>query len=273
MLEVLASSGALTDLIATGARLIEPDSRVMSGGIYPPPAVGLSARTCDPEPRTEGRRRFIVASAETLAYAVASGQIGDPRLFKRPVRVTVPRALPTDDVLVVRDRRAGEIAAKKVTVPPAEAPVVWKGPQTLEIVEGAAFDEQKVKQSARVGAAGTNGHGHFAVVCGTLDEVRQLALWAVDVAPSVRAVLAPFIPSGLVAVFSGAGIAAIQVDATAAKGLRGQKSLVLPAPGQWAEGDATNVSLGGGKVAMKWLALGAERAWTSAGSARGTGKG
>ena len=160
-------------------------------------------------------------------------------------------------------------SAPKVSVAAPEAPVVWKGPQTLEIVEGAGFDEQAVRQAARAGAAAgaTNGKGHFAVVCGTLDEVRQLALWAVDLAPSVRAVLAPFIPSGLVAVFSGAGIAAIQVDAAAAKGIRGQKSLVLPGPGQWAEGNATSVALGGGggKVAMTWLALGAERAWASAG--------
>jgi aconitate hydratase len=271
MLEVLASSGALTDLIATGARLIEPDARVMSGGIYPPPSVGLSVRTCDPEPRTDGRRRFIVASAETLAYAVASGQIGDPRSFKRPVRVTVPRALPTDDVLVLRDRRAGEVAAKRPSMPAAEPLPVWKGPQTLEIVEGAGFDEQAVRVATRAGPGASNGKAHLAVVCGTLDEVRQLALWAVDVAPSVRAVLAPFIPSGLVAVFSGAGIAAIQVDAAAAKGLRGQKNLVLPAPGQWAEGNATSVPLGAGKVAMTWLALGAERAWTSAGTARAMG--
>jgi aconitate hydratase len=271
MLEVLASSGALTDLIATGARLVEPDARVMSGGIYTPPAVGLSMRTCDPEPRSDGRqRRFVVASAETLAYAVATGEVGDPRLFKRPVRVTVPRALPTDDVLVVRDRRPGEALAKKAAVATAAEPVqVWKGPQTLEIVEGAAFDEQRARAQGRTAAAGSNGHSHYAVVCGTLDEVRQLASWAVEVAPAVRAVLAPFIPSGLVAVFSGAGIVAIQVDATAAKGLRAQKSVVLPPPGQWAEGDATSVPLGGGKVAMRWLALGAERAWTSAGTARG----
>jgi hypothetical protein len=244
----------------------------MSGGIYPPPSVGLSVRTCDPQPRADGRRRFIVASAETLAYAVASGQIGDPRSFKRPVRVTVPRALPTDDVLVLRDRRAGELTAKRPSVPAAEPLPVWKGPQTLEIVEGAGFDEQAVRLATRAGG-GANGKAHLAVVCGTLDEVRQLALWAVDVAPSVRAVLAPFIPSGLVAVFSGAGIAAIQVDAAAAKGLRGQKSLVLPAPGQWAEGNATSIPLGAGKVAMTWLALGAERAWTSAGTARAMGAG
>jgi aconitate hydratase len=261
MLEVLASSGALTDLIATGARLVEPDARVMSGEIYPPPALGgLSARTCDPEPRTEGRPSFVVASAETLAYAVASGEMGDPRLFKRPVRVTVPRALPTDDVLVVRARRTGDATAKKAIPSVTEPTAAWRSAETLEIVDGAGFDEETVR--------GANGKGRLAVVCATLDEVRKLASRAAELAPTVRAVLAPFIPSGLVAVFSGVGIAAIQLDAATAKGMRAHKSLVLPAPALWAEKEATSVQLGGGKVSMTWLALGAERAWASAGTAR-----
>jgi aconitate hydratase len=274
MLEVLAGAGALTDLIATGARLIEPDARVMTGAIYPPRDTGISARTCDPEPRAGAlvvggaQGRSIVASAETLAYAVASGEIGDPRSFKRPVRVTVPRILPTDDVLVVRERRSADVAAKKASLPYAEPPTVWKGAETLEIAVGSSFDEQALKIHAALPSA--NGKANYAVVCGTLDEVRRLALHAVDLAPRVRAVLAPFIPSGLVTIFSGVGVAAIQVDAGTAKGLRGQKSLVLPPPAQWNEKNATLVPLGAGKVSLTWLALGAERAWTSAGTARVT---
>jgi len=259
MLEVLSSSGALTDIVATGARLIEPDARVMTGEIYPPPHGGLSLRTCDPEPRSAGHPPFVVASAETLAYAVASGEMGDPRSFKRPVRVTVPRALPTDDVLVARERRGGELGAKKA-VPPTVDPVVpWKGAQTLEIVDGGTFS----------GVA--NGKTNLAILCGSLDEVRQLATHASDVAPAVRAVLAPFIPSGLVALFSGAGIAALQVDAAAAKGLRGQK-VALPAPAQWAERESTSIPLGTAKVGLTWLALGAERVWAGAGTSRGAPK-
>ncbi len=110
MLETLAGAGALADLLATGARLVEPDPRVMDGSLYPPPRAtfgdGLSARTCDPEPTVSGTHPapFIVASAETLSYAVATGEIGDPRAFKRPVRVTVPRALPTDGRRAHRSR-------------------------------------------------------------------------------------------------------------------------------------------------------------------------
>jgi aconitase family protein (aconitate hydratase) len=264
MLEVLSSSGALTDLLATGARLVEPDARVMSGHIYPPPwpptsGGGLSVRTCDPEPQSSGSAPFVVASSETLAYAVASGEMGDPRSFKRPVRVTVPRALPTDDVLIVRERRAGDLGGRKGTTPAVDPAMPWRGPQTLEVVLGAAF----------VGAP-ANGKTNLAVLCCTLDEVRQLAQRAPDVAGSVRAVLAPFIPSGLVALFSGVGIAAIQIDAGAAKGLPGQK-LALPAPSSWAEKNVTPIAVGSAKhetVGLRWLARGAERAWTSAGTAR-----
>src|ERR1700722_9839951 len=102
MLEVLAGAGALTDLIATGARLVEPDARIVTGDLYTPPPSGVPMRTCDPEPRGAGVRGAVVASAETLAFAVATGEVGDPRAFKRPARVTVPRALPTDDVLIAR---------------------------------------------------------------------------------------------------------------------------------------------------------------------------
>jgi homoaconitase/3-isopropylmalate dehydratase large subunit len=258
MLEVLASSGALADLVATGARIVEPDGRIMTGELYPPPpaSAGVSLRTHDREPH--GAAPFIVASAETIAWAVASGEVGDPRSFKRPVRVTVPRTLPTDDVLVVRDRKALEIA-KRASTSPNEfqsqgAP--YKG-GNAEIIDAPA-------------AAALNGQSNgksFAVVCSSLDEVRQIAVRAPELAHAVRAVLAAFIPSGLVAVFSGVGIAAIQLDPATAKGLNGT-TIALPPPQQWDDTQPTSVQLGSARVPMRWLALGAERAWASAGTAR-----
>ena len=57
-------------------------------------------------------------------------------------------------------------------------------------------------------------------------------------------------------------------DPASAKNLKAQKTLVLPAPAQWAERETTSVALGAAKVPMTWLALGAERAWAAAGTAR-----
>jgi aconitate hydratase len=261
MLEVLSSAGALTDLIATGARLVEPDARVVAGSLYAPPAQGVSIRTCDPEPGAASERASIVASAETLAYSVATGEVGDPRAFKRPVRVTVPRSLPTDDVLVARkagrggDRgqpSTGARVAKRET----PAPQAWKAAQTLELVDRAAFVE-----NARAPAPPANGHAGVAVVCATLDEVRDLSSRADEIARSVRAVLAPYIPSALVGLLSAAGIAAIRLDASAAKGLRGQRTIALPAPSVWLERQAITITVGSSKLPLTWLALGAERAW------------
>jgi aconitate hydratase len=257
MLEVLAASGALTDLIATGARLIEPDARVMSGELYPPAPAGLSARTHDLEPSVTSPKNVAIASAETLAYAVATGEMGDPRSFKRPVRVTIPRALPTDDVLVVRDRKGALDAGKKAASLQPSPPTPWKGTQTLDVVEGPSHVSN--------GANGANG---IAVICSTLEEVRELAARAVELAPSVRAVLAPFIPSGAVSLFSGVGIAALRFDAAGAKGLKGLRSIALPAPAQFPEGEPTVVALGSQKVPLTWLALGPERVWASAGTSR-----
>ena len=262
MLEVLAAAGALTDLIATGARLVEPDARVVSGGLYPPPRTGVSMRTCDPEPRVAAGRSHVVASAETLAYAVAAGEVGDPRAFKRPVRVTVPRALPTDDVLIARKAQRGDAAPssrggkRDGAQSPGGHP--WKAEQTLVLMEGAAL-------SSAVGRAAdaVNGESRAAVVCATLDEVRDLSGRALEIAPSVGAVLAPFIPSGLVALFSAAGIAAIRLDAAAIKGLKGQRTIALPAPSQWLERGATTIAVGAAKLPLTWLALGAERLWAT----------
>jgi homoaconitase/3-isopropylmalate dehydratase large subunit len=255
MLEALAAAGALTDLIATGARFVEPDARIASGALYPPPRVGVAMRTCDPEPRVPGRRAPVVASAETLAYAVATGEIGDPRSFKRPVRVTVPRALPTDDVLVARKGDRPQVPAAAAARRLERATLAWRAAQTLELVDGVALASSM--------AASTNGRSGVAVVCATLDEVRDLATRAPEIAHAVRAVLAPYIPSALVALLSAAGIAAIRLDAPVAKRLKGQKTIALPAPGQWAERQATTVSVGAAKLPLTWLALGAERAWAT----------
>jgi aconitate hydratase len=262
MLEVLSGAGALTDLIATGGRLVEPDARVVAGELYAAPVDGVSMRTCDPEPGSTAARGSVVASAETIAYAVATGEVGDPRAFKRPVRVTVPRSLPTDDVLVARkvargsDRGQPSSTARAAKRDASELRA-WRAAQTLDLVDGASFTE-----TARDHVAG-NGRAAVAVVCSTLDEVRDLSSRADEIAASVRAVLAPYIPSGLVSLFSAVGIAAIRLDSSAVKGLRGQQTIALPGPSVWLERQAITVVVGTSKLPLTWLALGAERAWAT----------
>ena len=172
----------------------------MTGEIYPPrpgPALASHERSRAPRPP---RAAFVVASAETLAYAVATGNVGDPRSFKRPVRVTVPRALPTDDVLILRERRPEAAPAKR---PPSVAArrrdQALRAGANLELVEGCRRPAPSRKATVRF-------------LLSSLDEVRQVAAASSGEGP-IKAVIAPFIPSGLVPIFAGAGILALGGDA------------------------------------------------------------
>ena len=253
-LEVLANSGALVDLIATGARLIEPDHRLVTGELYPPTAGGLSLRTFDPEPGSPSDRRFVVASAETIAYAVASGQLGDPRSFKRPVRITVPRTLPTDDVLILRKGKGkakGEMEGTKA--PPAKQPKPegWKKSAKLAVVD-----------------ARTTPSEPSAMVLPTLDSVRWAARHAASLGENLRAVIAEYIPSGLVPLFAGLGILAATTDAESLTKLGGEKTLELPAAEKWDGKEPFTASAGKTSVPLAWQAVDAERQWTAQGTAK-----
>ncbi len=243
-LEVLAQSGALTDLAATGARIIEPDRRVSSGELYPVGPGRTSLRTCDPEPLAPG---FIVASAETLAYAVATGTLGDPRAFKRPVRVTIPRVLPTDDVLVTRERKPEAGAAKRDKPLTAPAPRGWKS-TTFDLVD-------------TLPAPG----GADVALLASPDAARALAT-RVGELDAVRVVIGAGIPSGFVNALAGAGIAVFTVDAAGLAALRGQRSIALPPVAQW--GDAVQITVGKAKLTLALAAVGLERAWITSGTSR-----
>lgn len=253
VLEVLAQSGALVDLIATGGRLVEPDPRVITGELYPPPPGGVSLRTFDPEPDTSPSARFVVGSAETLAYAVASGVVGDPRTFKRPVRVTVPRLLPTDDVLMVRkpkgkskDPDGGRGAAPR---PPVAAS--WESAAVLPVVA----ERRKPSEPS-------------ALLLQSLDDVRWLVRRAPELSGTVRAVVAPHIPSGSVPILSGLGIVALVATPEAIQSLKTHGSLSLPDPKELNGTQGVTARTGAQSVELTWLAIGAERDWTASSASR-----
>ena len=251
-LEVLAQSGALVDLIATGARLLEPDHRIVAGELYPPPSHGLSLRTFEPEPGAPRERAFAVASAETIAFAVASGKVGDPRSFKRPARVTVPRALPTDDVLIVRKVKQKVDSPRPDTQTPPPPPQPWANGTTLKVIP------HRSELTAP-----------SAMIVDSLDDLRWIARRAPNLSPHLRAVIAPHIPSGTVPVFAGLGILALTADERSLQSLRQKDCLGLPPPDKW-NGEGITASAGDEQVKLSWLAVGAEREWTTAGTAIAT---
>ncbi|MCC6215093.1 MAG: 3-isopropylmalate dehydratase [Polyangiaceae bacterium] len=252
-LEALAHSGALADLVATGARVIEPDDRLLAGELYPPPAEGLSLRTYDPEPGAPGE--FAVASAETLAYAVANGGAGDPRSFKRPVRLTVPRTMPTDEVLLVRKGKSKtkiEGESPRGAAPEPSSQTTWSGRARLV-----------------VGRPSASPPADSAFILGSLEEVRWVADRAAALAPALRAVVAEHIPAGAVPVLAGAGVLALTADAGTLERLRASTSLELDVAGCTNGQRAIEARIGEGTARLDWLAVESERQWTLAGAARG----
>ncbi len=266
VLEVLGQSGALVDLVATGARIVEPDRRIMTGELYPPPSGSVSLRCSDPEPHINGGNRFMVASAQALSYAVAHGVVGDPRAFKRPARVTVPRVLPTEDVLVVRKKAQKKGPAARPFEPAdPPPPQPWKGATTLDLFQGVPngvhHAEEDDKAKAKKPVVG------IAVVLAELDEVRsiseQVTMTNYESSARVRAVIAQYIPSQVVSALASEGVASFQASDSAFSALAKQKKLGLPKTSLW--GDSTAATAGKAKIQLKWLAIDREQTWTQAG--------
>ncbi len=251
VLEVLANTGALVDLVATGARLVEPDHRLVSGQLYPTAEDDASLRTFDPEPHPDGNHGFVVASAETLAYTVANGQIGDPRSFKRPVRVTVPRIYPTEDVLITRPRKSNLASVgKKMVVQPATS---------------TGFD----------GASGLPVHpaapGHpdpNVTIAETDDDVRRVATNVITGDSPVRVLIAGHVPSGTAGMLTGMGVAVFRGDDDALALVRSASKVDVPSPGIWPEDGQVEVKVDRKKVVLTWLGLPGEKAGLETGGAR-----
>lgn len=254
VLEVLGQDGSLVDLVATGARIVEPDRRVSTGEIYPPPIGAASMRNMDPEPQVEGKRSFLVASAETLSYAVAHGQVGDPRSFKRPARVTVPRVLPTEDVLVVRKKGQkkgpGFQPFKPTELTP---PRPFKLPVTLDVFPGLPHGAD----------ARTPHEDGLALVLTRLEEVRAVCDAVIAGVAKVRAIVAPAVPSQIVTTLASEGIACFQAPASLLATVGKQKDLKLTLPKSWTP--ELEVTLGKTKASLRWLAIDREQAWVQQG--------
>jgi aconitate hydratase len=251
VLEVMAQSDALSDLIATGARLIEPDYRVLSAELYPPAKDSLSIRTYDGEPGRADGSGFIVASAETLAYSVATGAIGDPRSFKRPVRITVPRVLPTEDVLVVRKQRSKGKRAEADSAPPQPATErrarAWQSELPLGVVTALTQPTQPC-----------------ACVAGNLQDLEWFAGRASSFVPALRVVVAPFVPSGWITLFSACGVMSLEADEGQMSTLQKARHLTVTPPDRWRE--RVPVTVDGQTLELRWGATPEERRWAVSGT-------
>jgi aconitate hydratase len=118
VLYMLAQSGDLSSLIASGARIMEVACGFCNGVGQSPRTEGVSLRTSNRN--FKGRSgtpsgKLCLASPETAAASALSGKLTDPRTLGEPIEVRLPDRFPQDDSMLV---------------PPADDPA------TVEIVRG-----------------------------------------------------------------------------------------------------------------------------------------
>ena len=114
VLKELSKNGYLTDLISSGARLMENACGFCIGNSQSPSSAAVSLRTSNRN--FQGRSgtmdaNVYLVSPETAAAAVITGKFTDPRDLKmRYPKVTLPKKFSIDDTMIIRpDKKKKEI--------------------------------------------------------------------------------------------------------------------------------------------------------------------
>ncbi len=102
--EMIARNGALGDLIASGARILEATCGPCIGMGQSPPSGGVSVRTFNRN--FEGRSgtpsgQIFLASPEVAAAAMLTGVLTDPRKLGEPIKVELPERYTIDDGMIM----------------------------------------------------------------------------------------------------------------------------------------------------------------------------
>ena len=132
VLSMLAECGALTDILASGARLLECACGPCIGMGFSPNSAGVSLRTFN--------RNFIgrsgtadasvyLVSPETAVAAALTGEITDPRLLGEMPTVTMPDAFKIDDSAVIEPANESEAESLEILRGPNIKPFPESLPQ------------------------------------------------------------------------------------------------------------------------------------------------
>src|SRR5690606_36467578 len=160
------------------------------------------------------------------------------------VRITVPRLLPTEDVLVVRKPRGKGKRAEPDSAPAAPAaarsPPPPRAEQALGVVTSLVRPTQPCAWLAR-----------------DVRELEWLVARASSLAPALRVVVAPFVPSGWVTLLSACAVLSLDADAAQLSTLARARQLTLAAPERWRE--RVPLSLDGQTLELRWAATPEER--------------
>lgn len=126
--EMIAKNGALADIIASGARIIESACGPCIGMGQAPPSGGVSIRSFNRN--FEGRSgtrdaKVYLTSPEVCVACALTGKITDPRTLGKPVKVEVPDKFVWDDDGII---------------PPA------KDPKKVEVLRGPNIKPLPIKE-------------------------------------------------------------------------------------------------------------------------------
>lgn len=129
VLSMLADSGALTDILASGARLLECACGPCIGMGFSPNSGGISLRTFNRN--FEGRSgtkdgKVYLVSPESAVAAAIYGEITDPALLGRMPKIELPEKFMIDDSAIIEPADERE----------AEAVEILRGPNIREFPEG-----------------------------------------------------------------------------------------------------------------------------------------
>ena len=152
VLSMLSSCGALSDLIAAGARILECACGPCIGMGFSPVSGGVSVRTFNRN--FEGRSgtkdgQVYLASPETAAAAALTGRLTDPRTLGAYPDVTLPESFLVDDGGVIAPAPAEE----------AKDLAVERGPNIKPFPKGEPLpDNMTLPVSLKVGDNITTDH-------------------------------------------------------------------------------------------------------------------
>lgn len=132
VLKMLADCGALTDILASGARLLECACGPCIGMGFSPNSAGVSLRTFNRNflgrSGTADGQVYLV-SPETAVAAALTGEITDPRLLGEMPKITMPEKFLIDDSAVIEPASAEDAANLEILRGPNIKPFPKELPQ------------------------------------------------------------------------------------------------------------------------------------------------
>ncbi len=137
VLTMLADCGALSDIIASGARVLECACGPCIGMGFSPNSGGVSLRTFNRNflgrSGTKDAKVFLV-SPETAVAAALTGEITDPRLLGEMPEISMPESFKINDTAVIDPAPADKAADVKILKGPniKECPLGEPAKETLD---------------------------------------------------------------------------------------------------------------------------------------------